>query len=79
MTRQFTKLQTPSSLYRQIEAAMKHVNAMTPEEREAMYAAQRESWVRGMTARCEHGELDFEQCVQCRDASRSIDGRTVER
>ncbi len=35
---------------------------MTPEETEA----QRQSWVRGMTARCEHGELDFERCPKCR-------------
>lgn len=38
------------------------IHEMTPEEIEA----QRQSWVRGMTARCEHGELDFEQCPQCR-------------
>lgn len=35
---------------------------MTPEEIEA----QRQSWVRGMTACCEHGILDFEQCPDCR-------------
>lgn len=34
-----------------------HIHQMTPAEIEA----QRRSWVRGMTARCEHGELDFEQ------------------
>jgi hypothetical protein len=37
------------------------VHQMTPAEIEA----QRASWARGMTARCEHGELDFEQCPQC--------------
>lgn len=40
------------------------IHQMTPEEIEA----QRASWVRGMTARCEHGELDFEQCAECRRA-----------
>ena len=35
---------------------------MTPEEIEE----QRQSWVRGMTARCEHGVVDFEQCPDCR-------------
>lgn len=35
---------------------------MTPAEIEA----QRQSWVRGMTARCEHGVVDFEQCSECR-------------
>jgi hypothetical protein len=39
-----------------------HIHQMTPAEVEA----QRQSWVRGMTARCEHGELDFEQCPKCR-------------
>lgn len=38
------------------------VHQMTPEEIEAQHA----SWVRGMTARCEHGEQDFEQCPKCR-------------
>lgn len=38
----------------------------TPEEKAAMRAAQRESWVRGMTTPCEHGVLDFEQCPDCR-------------
>lgn len=30
--------------------------------------AQRQSWQRGMTARCEHGIADFEQCQECRAA-----------
>lgn len=38
------------------------IHWMTPAEIEA----QRQSWVRGMTARCEHGEVDFEQCPKCR-------------
>lgn len=38
------------------------IHQMTPAEIEA----QRQSFVRGMMARCEHGELDFEQCGQCR-------------
>ncbi len=33
-------------------------------------AAQRESWVRGMTARCEHNRVDFEQCPECREKAR---------
>lgn len=43
------------------------VAAMSDAERETMIARQRESWVRGMTARCEHGEVDFEQCPKCRE------------
>lgn len=41
---------------------LSRTHTMTPDEVEA----QRQSWVRGMTARCEHGELDFEQCAKCR-------------
>lgn len=37
------------------------IHQMTPAEIEA----QRQSWVRGMTTPCEHGELDFEQCPGC--------------
>lgn len=37
---------------------------MSPAEIEA----QRQSWVRAFTTPCEHGELDFEQCPQCRGA-----------
>lgn len=43
------------------------IHEMTPAEIEA----QRQSFVRGMTARCEHGELDFEQCEKCRTNKRS--------
>jgi hypothetical protein len=38
------------------------IHQMTPAEIET----QRQSLVRGMTARCEHGKLDFEQCPRCR-------------
>lgn len=38
------------------------IHQMTPAEIDA----QRQSWVRGMTTPCEHGELDFEQCQECR-------------
>jgi hypothetical protein len=53
----------------ELEAALvrarAYVDAMTPAEYEAMIAAQRESWVRGM-APCEHGDPDWETCAQCR-------------
>lgn len=45
--------------------------AMTEEERQAMWQAQRESMVRAMTTGCEHGVLDFEDCPQCRSPSPS--------
>lgn len=50
-----------------LEQAKARVLAMSPEEYAAMTQAQRESWVRGMTARCEHGWIDFEQCPDCRN------------
>lgn len=40
--------------------------ALSPQDRAAHDAAQRASFARGITARCEHGVLDFEQCPQCR-------------
>lgn len=49
--------------------AKRQVANMTPKQREEMLARQRESFVRAMTTPCEHGELDFEQCPQCRDAA----------
>ena len=38
--------------------------AMTPAEKEAMYQAQRESFIRGMGP-CEHGSYDWETCSEC--------------
>lgn len=42
----------------------------SPEQRAAMKNAQRASFVRAMTTPCEHGELDFEQCGECRGGDR---------
>lgn len=53
-----------------LERAKARVESMTPEEYEAMIRLQRESFVRGMMARCEHGLLDFEQCAECREKYR---------
>lgn len=41
-------------------------DALSPDEKREHDEAQRQSWVRGMTTRCEHGEVDFEQCPKCR-------------
>jgi hypothetical protein len=41
-------------------------DALTPEQKAEHDEAQRQSWVRGMMARCEHGVVDFEQCPKCR-------------
>lgn len=49
-----------------LREAVARVERMTPEEREAMDKAQLASWARGMTQGCEHGVLDFEQCLNCR-------------
>lgn len=43
---------------------------MSPEQKTAHDKAQRESFIRAMTARCEHGRLDFEQCGECRGATK---------
>lgn len=55
-----------SNIDRLLAEATERIARMTPEQREEMFAAQRRSWVRGMTARCEHGWIDFEQCPDCR-------------
>lgn len=48
-----------------LRQAREMVDAMAPEQYKAMIDAQRESFIRAM-APCEHGELDFEQCGECR-------------
>lgn len=53
-----------------LDKAKERVNAMSPEEYDAMMEAQKKSFVRGMMAKCEHGELDFEQCQKCREKYR---------
>lgn len=50
--------------------AQQRLAAMTPEEQQRHWDAQRESFVRGMTTPCEHGMLDFEDCEQCRSRFR---------
>lgn len=49
-----------------IEKSKAKLADMSEEERQAMWQAQRKSFVRAMTTPCEHGVLDFEQCPQCR-------------
>lgn len=49
-----------------LDQAKDRVSRMSPEEYAEMVEAQKASFVRGMTARCEHGVLDFEQCPKCR-------------
>lgn len=50
---------TDPELLALLEKARTH--KMTPEE----YQAQRESYARSLTP-CEHGVIDFEQCLECR-------------
>jgi hypothetical protein len=61
---------TPDQLAERLRMAARH--EMTPGEIEE----QRASFVRGITARCEHGVADFEQCEQCRAALRNGEGKT---
>lgn len=49
-----------------IEESKRRMANMMPEELAAMMEEQKKSFVRGMTAKCEHGVLDFEQCPKCR-------------
>ena len=44
----------------------KWAEGVTVRHRSELMDVQRESFVRGMMARCEHGVLDFEQCPKCR-------------
>lgn len=69
ITAAFSGLKVPTKLNRLLADAKRQVANMTPKQREEMFARQRESFVRAMTTPCEHGELDFEQCPQCRDAA----------
>lgn len=50
-----------------IRKANERYEAMSPDERAAMWQAQRESWVRAFTTPCEHGDLDWESCLKCRE------------
>lgn len=47
-----------------LENARKAYDAMTAEQKEEMWRAQRESWVRAF-APCEHGDPDWETCHEC--------------
>ena len=57
-------------LLRKSKAALE---AMSPEERAAMFEAQRQSWLRAM-APCEHGVADWEDCPDCRQPHLSSKG-----
>lgn len=57
---------TEEELKELVKKAQAKYDAMTPEQKKEHDEAQRQSWVKGMTARCEHGILDFEQCPKCR-------------
>lgn len=52
------------------DAARKRLEALSPEEQQRHWDAQRASFVRGMSTPCEHGMLDFEDCEQCRNRVR---------
>lgn len=55
-----------ATIEEKLAIAVQRVKQMSPEEYADMLASQQASWVRGMTARCEHGEIDYEQCDECR-------------
>lgn len=47
-----------------LEKARRWSETASPEEKRAMLAAQRESWMRAF-APCEHGDYDWETCPEC--------------
>lgn len=49
-----------------LRSAVEAFKTLPPAERHRVIAAQRRSFIRGMTTPCEHGVLDFEQCGDCR-------------
>lgn len=55
-----------NELDRLLEMAKQKMAQMSPEERKEMYEQQRQSFIRAFSTPCEHGELDFEQCPECR-------------
>lgn len=65
------------TLREMVKAAAARYEALSPEKKAEHDKAQRESWVRGMMARCEHGELDFEQCQKCREKYRAREPETM--
>lgn len=58
-------------LRKSLDEAMARYRAMTPEQQEAMWKAQRESWIRGMGS-CEHGVHDWETCADCRSLPHDV-------
>ena len=59
-----------SEIQQMLDKIRRERDAMPPAKREKLERrerqAQRESWVRAM-APCEHGIIDWENCVQCRE------------
>lgn len=63
----------PDRLAQRVARARARYEAMSAEQKAEHDRAQRDSWVRGMKARCEHGVADFEQCPACRER---LEGRS---
>lgn len=58
-----------SNFMKLVAEANARFTALSPEQQEAHREAQRASFVRAFTFRCEHGMADFEQCGECRRRS----------
>lgn len=56
-----------------LKAAHERTLAMTPAERQAMFEAQRQSFIRAMGP-CEHGDPDWETCPECRAQASALRG-----
>jgi len=49
-----------------LEKTKQQLACMSPEDRARVYEEQKQSLARALSTPCKHGELDFEQCDQCR-------------
>jgi hypothetical protein len=58
-------------------AAHQRTLAMSPEDKQAMFEAQRQSFIRAL-APCEHGDPDWETCPECLAALRAQANREGE-
>lgn len=65
-----------SEFHEMIRKSNERYETMSPDEQQAMWKAQRESWVRAFTTPCEHGDLDWESCPHCRTSHE--EGKTGE-
>lgn len=65
---------TDEELLKLAREAKDRYDALSPADKLMHDALQRASFVRAFSTPCEHGELDFEQCAQCRSVATPAGG-----